>query len=258
MDVPGFPFEPALILERRRALQKPRAREEFFAWYLCRRVSIYLTLVLARTPVTPNQITVVGTAVGVAGGALWAVGAGWSFLAGALCLELMYVLDCVDGELARLTGRQSALGAYLDLLGHYLFAYCMIMGLGIGLARTFGTGVVYVAIGIVIAYLGDELLRDTLLKARVKSGRLEGLDRLDGTFSLSNAYAAPVRLLGALVGSPGLFTGMIVVSLVDLALGVHHGKFALFLLWGAANTVKFAVRFRRILRAELAASATAS
>jgi phosphatidylglycerophosphate synthase len=257
MDFPGFRFEHPRILELRRSLQKPRAREELVAWYVCRRISIYLTLLLSRTSVTPNQVTVVSIAVGLLGGALWAVGSGWVFIVGSACLLLMYVLDCVDGELARLTGQQSTLGTYLDLVGAYLVSYSMIMGVGIGLSHGFGLSTIYAAIAIAAVFLGDELLRDTLLKAHVKSGHLSGLEKLDRTFALSNAFGGPVRVVGAVVGQGAFFTLMPGVAAIDLLLGVDYGKLAFFLLWGAANTVKFTERFRRILRAELSAAAAA-
>jgi hypothetical protein len=35
-------------------------------------------------------------------------------------IQVYLLLDCCDGELARLTGRTSATGVYLDGIGHYL------------------------------------------------------------------------------------------------------------------------------------------
>jgi phosphatidylglycerophosphate synthase len=257
MDVPGFRFESPRILELRRSLQKPRAREELVAWYICRRISIYVTLLLSRTAVTPNQVTVVSIAVGLLGGVLWTTGTGWGFIVGSACLLLMYVFDCVDGELARLMRQQSTLGTYLDLVGAYLISYSMIMGVGIGLSPAFGLSTIYAAIAIAAVFLGDELLRDTLLKAHVKSGDLRGLEGLDRNFALSNAFDGPVRVVGSVVGQGAFFTIMPAVAAIDMLLGFEYGKLVYFLLWGAANTVKFMERFRRILRAELGAAAAA-
>jgi phosphatidylglycerophosphate synthase len=160
----------------------------------------------------------------------------------------MYLLDCVDGELARIKNLQSPKGAYLDLLGHYLVDYCMIMGMGIGLSHTFGMVCIYLAVGLVIVYLGDELLRDLLLKARVKSGTTLELD-VHKAFSLSHSFGSKTRAFGAIVvGSPGLFTGMLFCSAIDATSGIHYWKLAFFLLWAAANSVKFSARRRRIFR----------
>lgn len=248
MNVPGFSFEPILILRLRQTLQKPKSEEEFWAWHVARRLSIYLTLLFSRTPITPNQVTVVGIGSGVIGGILWGVGTHESFMVGSVCLQMMYLLDCVDGELARIKNLQSPKGAYLDLLGHYLIDYCMIMGMGIGLSRAFGNFSIYLAVGLVIVYLGDELLRDLLLKANVKSGKSHELD-VHKAFSLSHSYGSLTRALAAMVvGSPGFFTGMLLFSALDAIMGMHHWKLGFFLLWAAANSVKFIIRSRRIFR----------
>jgi phosphatidylglycerophosphate synthase len=249
MNVPGFPFEPVLILRLRHTLQKTKSEEEFWAWHFARRLSIYLTLVLAKTAITPNQVTVVGIWSGVVGGILWGAGTHQSFLLGCVCLQMMYLLDCVDGELARIKNLQSPKGAYLDLLGHYLVDYCMIMGMGIGLSRAFGNLCIYLAVGLVIVYLGDELLRDLLLKARIKSGKSNELEVLHKTFSLSHSFGSITRAFGAMVvGSPGFFTGMLFFSAIDAILEMHYWKLGFFLVWAAANSVKFITRRRRIFR----------
>ena len=68
--------------------------------------------VLARTPITPNAITVIGT-VGVAGGALGLFPIGELF-PGALTCTIFVFLDMLDGVLARLKGTSGPWGAFLD------------------------------------------------------------------------------------------------------------------------------------------------
>jgi CDP-diacylglycerol--glycerol-3-phosphate 3-phosphatidyltransferase len=67
---------------------------------------------LARTPVTPNAVTVVGT-VGVAGGALGLFPVGELF-PGALTCTIFVFLDMLDGVLARIKGTTGRWGAFLD------------------------------------------------------------------------------------------------------------------------------------------------
>jgi phosphatidylglycerophosphate synthase len=90
--------------------------------------------VLARLPVTPNQVTLLGLAAGLV--AAWrfrAGAAGW--LAGALWLELSYILDNCDGALARRLGRLSALGSWLDTICDCLVNMAFFYGVGAGLFR---------------------------------------------------------------------------------------------------------------------------
>ena len=67
---------------------------------------------LARTPVTPNMVTVVGT-VGVSGAALALFPTG-HLLAGVIVCTVFVFADMLDGTLARIKGSSGAWGAFLD------------------------------------------------------------------------------------------------------------------------------------------------
>src|ERR1700761_9493518 len=67
---------------------------------------------LARTPVTPNMVTVAGT-VGVVGGALGLFPIGELF-PGAFTCTIFVLLDMVEGVLARMKGTSGSWGAFLD------------------------------------------------------------------------------------------------------------------------------------------------
>ncbi|MFP3870791.1 MAG: CDP-alcohol phosphatidyltransferase family protein [Syntrophobacteria bacterium] len=74
---------------------------------------------LARAGVTPNEITWIGFVVGVTACLFIARGTYWSGILGAVLLYISWVLDCMDGTLARLTFSQSHFGQMLDtVLGH--------------------------------------------------------------------------------------------------------------------------------------------
>ncbi len=55
-------------------------------------------------------------------------------LAGALVFEVRFVLDCVDGKLARATGRSSLFGALLDTVGDRVLLVANVAALGWGRA----------------------------------------------------------------------------------------------------------------------------
>jgi CDP-diacylglycerol--glycerol-3-phosphate 3-phosphatidyltransferase len=67
---------------------------------------------LARTPITPNAITITGT-VGVAAGALALFPTGHLF-AGTLVCWGFVMADMLDGALARVKGTSGVFGAFLD------------------------------------------------------------------------------------------------------------------------------------------------
>jgi CDP-diacylglycerol---glycerol-3-phosphate 3-phosphatidyltransferase len=67
---------------------------------------------LARTPVTPNMITVAGT-VGVSAASLWLLPIGELF-PGAFIATCFVFTDMLDGQLARIKGDSGKYGAFLD------------------------------------------------------------------------------------------------------------------------------------------------
>jgi len=71
-----------------------------------------LVQALARTPVTPNMITVAGT-VGVAAPCLLMFPVGWLF-PGAATATVFVLMDMLDGQLARIKGSSGKFGAFLD------------------------------------------------------------------------------------------------------------------------------------------------
>jgi phosphatidylglycerophosphate synthase len=74
---------------------------------------------LANRRITPNQVTLLGFLVAVLACLLLARGRYWTGILGAVLLYGSWVLDCMDGTLARLTFSESSFGRKLDtVLGH--------------------------------------------------------------------------------------------------------------------------------------------
>src|SRR5580658_8483857 len=67
---------------------------------------------LARTPITPNMITVIG-AVGMTVGALTLFPTGHLFVGTMVC-TVFVLSDMLDGALARIQGSTGTFGAFLD------------------------------------------------------------------------------------------------------------------------------------------------
>src|ERR1700730_11648454 len=71
-----------------------------------------VTGALARTPITPNALTIIGT-VGVSAGALTLFPTGHLF-AGTMVCWFFVTADMLDGALARVKGTTGSFGAFLD------------------------------------------------------------------------------------------------------------------------------------------------
>ena len=95
---------------------------------------------LLHTPVTPNAVSVAATVMGVAAAGCLTQGHPWWFLLGAVLLQLSAVIDCVDGDLARVLYRTTPLGEWLDFAGGQLVHLCLFAGLGVGLHHYHGGG----------------------------------------------------------------------------------------------------------------------
>src|SRR5919199_1802968 len=97
--------------------------------------SKYVAWWASRRGLTPNQVTVASLAVaGIAGG-FCALGQRWGYVVGAVLLQASFGLDCADGQLARLTGRFSDFGGWLDAMVDRLKEYAVYAGLAVGSAR---------------------------------------------------------------------------------------------------------------------------
>ncbi len=115
------------------ALENPR--DGYLDRVLHRRLSRPLTRVLLRTPLTPNAITVIGIGLGVAGGLLLGVPGGGALVAAVLLLVVSGVLDCSDGEVARLRFSESRLGHWLDVSGDTLVHLAVLAGIAARIAE---------------------------------------------------------------------------------------------------------------------------
>jgi len=120
----------------RRSLIKPT--DGFLAAWIDRRLSTRLSLLLARAGVKPNQVTLLALVPALAGAVLLAFPSpAWS-TAGAILFWISTVLDGCDGEVARLTYRESAEGARLDLLCDNVALVAVFLGILIHVFREEG------------------------------------------------------------------------------------------------------------------------
>jgi phosphatidylglycerophosphate synthase len=111
-----------------------KSDDGFVATYLVSSWSGHVVRLAAHMGLTPNSVT--GLSVGLAGLAAIAFSAGErpAQVAGAVLVYLSFVLDCVDGQLARYTRMFSPLGAWLDATFDRVKEYVVYVGLALGYA----------------------------------------------------------------------------------------------------------------------------
>ena len=102
--------------------------------------------------ITPNRLTAGAVTLGCLAAVCFARGThGW-LLAGAALYYLSFVVDCMDGKVARLMGTGSIFGAWLDFIfDRLLVVICTVGLMGGQYARTHD--VAYVVLGGVVIFL---------------------------------------------------------------------------------------------------------
>jgi phosphatidylglycerophosphate synthase len=123
------------IRELEHRCQKPDHRRlgNWMARRIGRPVALRITWVVAPWGVSANLATLVAWATGVATAVAFGWGSIWGWVLGAVLLQLWYLLDHVDGQLARLQGTTSLDGTQLDYLMHHTVNLIVPLGIGWGL-----------------------------------------------------------------------------------------------------------------------------
>ncbi len=183
-----------------RGLENPR--DGYLDRLIYRRLSRPLTARLLATRITPNAVTVVGLVTGIAGGLLLGVPGAGATVAAILLLLVSSVLDCSDGELARLRFAESKLGHWLDVTGDTVVHVALLAGIALRLAASGETPSVAAMVGLATGIAGAFAAISLSEHAEERRRRVPGWENrvLDGVLSpLSTRdwYVFPVGLAAA-------------------------------------------------------------
>lgn len=114
-------------------LKKSRKKKEnLIALLTYRVVSERLALMLSKTKITPNQISFLSILMSGFGGLSFSFGEWKNLLLGFLFLQITMLLDHVDGNLARITGKSNNFGAWVDSISNKLHRFFLLLGAAIG------------------------------------------------------------------------------------------------------------------------------
>jgi phosphatidylglycerophosphate synthase len=104
----------------RKRPQRPRELQDSLNFHLYHPLAWRLAQLLAKTPLTPNMVSVIGGCFVVIAGIVYAQPWGWQgALLGMVLHMIWHVVDGADGDLARITGRTSPLGELVDGICDY-------------------------------------------------------------------------------------------------------------------------------------------
>lgn len=125
------------LAELEQRCQKPDHRQigNWMARRIARPAALRITWLIVPAGISAHTVTLLAWCVGGAAAALFAMGTPGVWLSGAVCLQIWYLLDHVDGQLARWHGTSSLDGVQLDYLMHHTLNLLIPLGVGYGVAR---------------------------------------------------------------------------------------------------------------------------
>jgi len=106
--------------------------EGFVDRYFNRKVSRWFTRIFLAVGASPNAITMLATVLGLLAAVGFGLGTYESAIVAALLFQFAAVIDCCDGEVARLTFTESAFGAWLDIAMDNVVHMAIFAGIAVG------------------------------------------------------------------------------------------------------------------------------
>jgi len=183
------------------------AYDGYVSRYINRRISNPIAKLLARTRITPNQISF--TSFGLAVLSFLSFIYNWNIAAGLLA-QLSSIIDGVDGSLARLKGMSSDFGGFLDSILDRYADILIILGLTIWAA----SNEVYPYVWLVGFLSITGTIGVSYSRARVSAELQHHFDR--GFLSLaSRDIRLFIVMIGAIIGQ-GYFCLIVIATLTHL------------------------------------------
>jgi phosphatidylglycerophosphate synthase len=189
------------------------------ARYIDRNLSWRISKRLARTSITPNQVTLTNTMVGLLSAWMFASPSYWMRLLGSLLFLFSITVDGVDGELARLTMTETKFGGMLDVVTDNIVHVAVFAGIFWGCYRNSGNSSYFYLIPVVLGGFALCGVATYLALTIGEKGAEEWLGKIDRISGRDFAY---LLVLLALIDRLGFF-----------AWGAAFGTyvFALVLTW---------------------------
>lgn len=108
---------------------QPRGfKTDFIVCPYCYLFSPYFTKIFLNFNIAPNIVTVMMILSGLLGAILFAIPVLPFQICGALLIHIWFILDCSDGEVARITGNFSTFGREIDYTAHIINHPCFSVG----------------------------------------------------------------------------------------------------------------------------------
>lgn len=149
-----------------KSLKQPEA-EEILDLLFYRPLAYFLVKIIYRFSISPNQISLLSMVGGILSAYFFSTGELKYFRIGAFVFLGANLLDCMDGQLARLQGSGTFFGRVIDGVADYITGIAVFIAMGIGLQHHYSniwylvifTGISSVIHGIAYDYYQGEFIR---------------------------------------------------------------------------------------------------
>ena len=200
--------------------------EGFVDRFFNRKLSRRFTRLFLALGLSPNAITFVATAIGLAAAAVFGFGTYTAGVVAALLFQLAAVIDCCDGEVARLTFTESPFGAWLDIAMDNVVHMAIFGGIAVGsFVQASGSLQAWVPLVLGAAAVLGNAMSFTLVnraqKIKQASGWKTPVNAAWSDFMLKNVASrdfSVVVLVFALLGKLDWFLWMAAVGSIVFAL----------------------------------------
>jgi phosphatidylglycerophosphate synthase len=234
----------------RRGYQHHEFPEEVLFDHYAKAVSPLLTPLFVRCKMTPNGVTVVMIVSGALGALLFAIPWMPSRISGAVLIQLWMILDCCDGEVARITRVFSKFGTEMDFLAHAVNHPLFNLSFACSLL-VLDRYNCYAVLACALVSISAEMLLRHLAGLAFTYRRLYGEAPFDGSRrSVPKIWAT--RLLGVFYMYPNFALLFPILYLIDRWAGTSIAPiyFAAQAVFSFLLSARVALRWMRILRSE--------
>lgn len=225
------------INELRRICQAPRKDKD--TWHgrnITRKISIYFTYFFIRLRVSANSITLIFLLVGIIASILMSNRGKIILFISAILFQLWYILDHVDGEVARFQKKTSLTGEYFDHISHYIVHPLFFFFLGMNLYFS-KDDVLYIILGFLgaISTMLINVIEDIknmyfLMRKNDKKNKLP--INLDKSF-----FRRMFSSLHLICTFPVAIDVFLILTIINLAFGINLFGYFLFFYAGCMTFI---------------------
>lgn len=195
---------PKSVVEELKKINKESGHKEFFRNIIYCHFSWRLVALLIRANIniSPNMITLISTILGIIAAVFYYRADYASLVIGTIILNFSYIVDCMDGELARYKKISSIFGAWLDSACDMIVEFAVLAGLTLGLYFKTNNPTVLI--------LGIFAVANLMMILNMRS-----LSRIHFEIRSSDKSIQPnheFRIMGHFIGGAELFTVLVSIT----------------------------------------------